>query len=258
MNNSEERQFLVSDQLKDNTKKAYLCVVMPAYNEANNIKDNLLEASKIISGFVKNYQIIAVNDGSLDDTEAGIIEAADEDSKITYVSYNINGGKGYAIATGVSYANAEYIAFLDSDLELSPTMLRYFLRALKSTDADIAIGSKLHKKSKINYPLSRKIISIGYYIILKTLFRLKLKDTQTGIKLFKADVIKPICQTLESFGFAFDIEILAKATKKGHKIIELPIELEFKREKSAKTRFPIKQIYKIFTDTLAVRKAIKK
>ncbi len=253
-----QNEIICSNTLKYTSHKYYLCVVMPAYNEGALIKENLLRASHILSGFVRNYQIIAVNDGSTDNTSDAIHEAAQADSHIAYISYTDNMGKGYAITTGVRHANADYIAFLDSDMELNPKMLRYFLRALQTTDADIAIGSKLHKKSKLNYPVSRKILSVGYYVLLKLLFNLKLKDTQTGIKLFKSDIIKPICSSLQSYGYAFDIEILAKAVNQGYKIIELPIELNYSRPKNEKTRFSIKQIFTIFKETLKIRKAIKK
>ncbi len=238
-------------------KKPYLSVVMPAYNEEKNITANLLKASEIISGFVKNFEIIAVNDGSSDGTEKMMLVACNADSKITFISYEKNQGKGYAITQGVKKAKGQYIAFLDSDLELNPAMLRYFLKALQSCDADIAIGSKMHKKSKLEYPITRKIMSVGYYIILKLLFNLNIKDTQTGIKLFKSDVIKPICENLSTTGFAFDIEILATASKKGYKIIELPIELKFLRERSEKSRFSPKVIFKIFKDTIKIKKALK-
>jgi glycosyltransferase involved in cell wall biosynthesis len=251
-------EVIINDNLTLTNKKSYLCVIMPAYNEEAHIKENLLETSKILSKFINNYQIIAVNDGSRDRTKAGIIEASLMDRHISCISYTANRGKGYAICKGVKYADAEYIAFLDSDMELNPAMLRYFLKALQGTDADIAIGSKLHKKSKLKYPLSRRIMSLGYYTLLKLMFHMNIKDTQTGIKLFKGSVIKPICENLITDGYAFDIEILATATQKGYKIIELPVELVFKRERRLKSRFTLKTIFHIFRDTIKIKRHIRK
>lgn len=253
--NTEE--IIINDKLMTTTRRAYLCVVMPAYNEGKNIKDNLLYTSRILSKFVKNYQIIAVNDGSTDETKAKIIEASLIDPRVSFISYTPNKGKGHAICTGVKYADAEYIAFLDSDMELDPTMLRYFMKALQATDADIAIGSKMHKDSKLDYPLTRKIISTGYYLLLKLMFQLNLKDTQTGIKLFKSDIIKPICQTITTEGFAFDIEILATAAKQGCKILELPITLKYSRKDGTKSKVSVKQILNVFHDTLQVKKKLR-
>ena len=219
-------EIIINDKLMTTDRRSYLCVVMPAYNEGKNIKDNLLYTSRILSKFIKNYQIIAVNDGSTDDTKAGVIEAALLDPKVSYISYSPNKGKGHAICTGVKYADAEYIAFLDSDMEL-------------------------------DYPFTRKIISVGYFIILKILFKLNLKDTQTGIKLFKSDVIKPICEDVTTDGFAFDIEILATAAKQGYKILELPITLKYSRNDGTKSKVSLQQIKNIFSDTLQVKKMLK-
>ncbi|MBQ7707969.1 MAG: glycosyltransferase family 2 protein [Lachnospiraceae bacterium] len=254
LNNSE---LLISDKLKNNQKKNCLCVVMPAYNEGMHIKDNLLKASRIISGFVHNYRIIAVDDGSSDNTLTEIISASESDSKISYIGYKPNKGKGKAIISGVNYADADYIAFLDSDLELNPIMLKGFLKSMKEKKADIVIGSKMHKESKLEYPLMRRIMSFGYYIILKMMFRLNIKDTQTGIKLFRSQVIKSLTENMLTDGYAFDIEILAKANKAGCKIIEMPIELKFKRERKEKSRISIKTSVKVFSDTLTIKKALK-
>lgn len=243
--------------IKDSSKYYDLVVIMPAYNEAEHITDNLLEAASLIQSFQKNFSIIAVNDGSLDSTEEKIIEASLKNPHIEYISYSKNKGKGGAIKEGVKLANGKYIAFLDSDLELSPTMLKDFIYEIKKQNAQIAIGSKLHKNSKLHYPLTRRIMSLGYYTLLKLMFKLNIKDTQTGIKLFAQDVIKPICNNLTTTGFAFDIEILATASKQGHKIIEMPITLNFSRDNREKSRMSLKTIINVFKDTVRIKKHIK-
>ena len=185
------------------------------------------------------------------------MEAASKSPHIEYISYSKNKGKGGAIKEGVKLANGKYIAFLDSDLELSPTMLKEYISQLKSQNAQIAIGSKLHKNSKLHYPITRRIMSFGYYILLKFMFKLNIKDTQTGIKLFEQDIIKPICNNLTTTGFAFDIEILATASKKGYKIIEMPITLNYSRDSREKSRMSIKTIVNVFKDTIRIKKHIK-
>ncbi|MCM1084419.1 MAG: glycosyltransferase [Clostridium sp.] len=257
MDISANLQTNVNKILEHKDNSPYLCVIMPAYNEGQKIYDNLITTSDILNGFVKNYFIIAVNDGSTDNTGAEIMRASSDNSNIAYVSYEENHGKGFAIATGVKYAAGSYIAFLDSDLELNPKMLKYFLSTLRQSDADIAIGSKMHKSSRLHYPLIRRILSVGYYLFLKLLFKLNLKDTQTGIKLFKVEVVKPICESLTTFGYAFDIELLVRAKNAGCKIIELPVELNYSRSKRDKMRFSPAQIYRMFKDTLKIRRELK-
>ncbi len=249
------KEYITS--ITENSIQHQLVVIMPAYNEAEHITANLLKAASIIESFQKDFSIIAVNDGSSDATEDKIIAAANENPHIEYISYSKNKGKGGAIKEGVGLAKGEFIAFLDSDLELPPIMLKDFLYELNAQGADVAIGSKLHKGSKLQYPIIRKIMSTGYYLMLKLLFKLKIKDTQTGIKLFRQEVIKPICSNLITTGFAFDIEILATASKKGYKIIEMPITLNYSRERREKSRMTLGTITKVFKDTLTIKKHIR-
>lgn len=231
-----------------------LSVVMPAYHEGVHIYDNLLLTSRTLAKFVKRYEIIAVNDGSTDNTLTEIARAASVDHHIIPTGYADNKGKGHAIVTGVKQASGTYIAFLDSDLELSPTLLHSFLKQMQKHQADIVIGSKQHPRSKVNYPPLRKVMSYGYYMMLVILFHLNIHDTQTGIKLFKASVIKPIAEKISTTGYAFDIEILALANQAGYKIIEAPIELNYSRnDKADGRRIKTKDVLQVFKDTLSIK-----
>ncbi len=234
-----------------------LSVVMPAYNEGEHIYDNLKQTSTQLASFADHYEIILVNDGSLDCTEAEAKKAQREDAHIHVISYTPNKGKGAAIREGILNATGDYIAFCDADLDLRPAQLRGFLYELERQSADIAIGSKMHKDSKVNYPVSRKIMSIGYYALLRILFHLHTKDTQTGLKLFRRDTILPIIENIQTSGYAFDIEILATAAKHNQKMIELPVEVVFTRNADEKgSRIGLKDIVKTISESLANRKRL--
>ena len=228
---------------------------MPAYNEGKNIYNNLLKTVEIVSGFHKNFEIIVVNDGSVDDTEEEIRHAEEADKHIIAVSYKPNGGKGKAIKAGVIKASGDYIAFLDSDLDLSPNHINEFLKKMEDTGAEAVIGSKLHKSSQVNYPKRRKIMSVGYYVILVILFHLPVKDTQTGVKLFRGDVLRRIIPRVQSTGYTYDIEILANISKTGGRIEEMPIVLEFQRD-NRWGRILMKDILGVAKDTWKVFKAV--
>jgi len=232
-----------------------LSVVMPAYNEGEHIYKNLLETDRIISSFCDDFEIVCVNDGSRDNTKEEMERAKAECDRISIVSYEPNGGKGNAIKQGVAAAKGENIAFLDSDLDLSPDHFEDFLSHMQSEKADIVIGSKMHKESQLDYPPLRKFISFGYYVMLRVLFHLKVHDTQTGIKLFKADLLKGIVKDVMTKGFAYDIEILAVANELGAKIIERPIRLVFTRE-AGFSRIKFSDIWQVFKDTFKIRKKV--
>ena len=228
-----------------------LSVIVPAYNEGDRICGNLGVVSESLSSFSSDYEIIAVNDGSTDNTAEEILRASKSDPHIIPVIYEKNRGKGGAIIEGVRNANGDIIGFVDADLDLPPIMLKDFLNNMNTTGCDVVIGSKMHPESKVDYPFARKLFSFCYFIMLKILFGLKFKDTQTGIKLFKCPLIKKITAVQETKGFAFDIEQLALANKLGSKINEMPITLNFSRQESF-GRIRIKDVLKMFTDTIKI------
>ena len=94
-------------------------IVMPAYNEGAHIYENLLKTNEIVSSFCEDFEIVCVNDGSSDNTEAEIRKAEGACPNVRIVTYPKNGGKGYAIKQGVEAAKGDRIAFLDADLDLS-------------------------------------------------------------------------------------------------------------------------------------------
>jgi hypothetical protein len=116
-------------------------------------------------------------------------------------------------------------------------------------NADIVIGSKFHPNSVVNYPLQRRIISMGYYLLIRFLFNLPCHDTQTGLKLFKTEVLRKVFPKILVKKFAFDLEVLVNAHHLGYKITEAPIFLNSQRRYG---RIGLKSVFATFWDTLAV------
>lgn len=234
-----------------NQIKGRLSVVMPAYNEGQVIYSNLIETDKVLRNMFEDFEIIMVNDGSSDDTLNMAKHASLKLNTIKVVNSEINQGKGNALKLGVEKCTGEYIVFLDSDLDLHPSQLDKFMDIMNNSHADVVIGSKFHPQSVTDYPKRRKIISFGYYILLMVLFGLPTRDTQTGIKLFKANVIIPVMQKILVKRFAFDIEILANINRLKYKIAEAPIKLSYSRTQKW-GRIGFKDIWDVFIDTLAI------
>jgi dolichol-phosphate mannosyltransferase len=225
-------------------------ILIPAYNEEINIAATIQETVKVLEAFNPSYEIIIIDDGSRDRTCQKVADIMSSgNSKIQIQSYFPNKGKGYALKYGTDFANGNYILFLDADLDLHPSQLIEMYKIMKENNADVVIGSKMHKDSMINYPFFRKILSSSYYLIIKILFRLKVKDTQTGIKLFKQDVLKKCIQQVLVKRYAFDLELLVIINRKGYMIFEAPVYVKENREFR---RIGIKDAFKVFFDTLGV------
>ncbi|HEV3158324.1 MAG TPA: glycosyltransferase [Candidatus Baltobacteraceae bacterium] len=227
-----------------------LSVLMPAFNEANRIAANLLETIASLDVFEPHSEIIVIDDGSADGTYEEVqVLAALYPRRIVAIRLNVNEGKGGALRAGVKAARGDLLAFLDADLDLHPRQLELFIRMMTTRDADVVIGSKMHPDSSVDYPASRRILSAGYYQLIKLLFALPVRDTQTGLKLFRAEALRTNITDLQVRGFAFDIELLALIQRAGFRIIEAPIELDFKR---VNTRISLMAIAQMFFDTLGI------
>lgn len=228
-----------------------LSIVMPAYNEEALIYNSIVQTLVIVEQFAPDLEVIAVNDGSKDDTKKEIERAIRKDKRVKLVTSKKNRGKGNAIIAGVSQAEGNFIAFVDADLELNPSQLEGYLKKMEESGSDVVIGCKFHKDSELSYPFVRKVISIGYYMMLLFLFHLNVRDTQTGLKVFKAQAIKPVAHLIRTSGFAYDIELLVAVHRRGFRIEQMPVKVVYVRDKNAR-RIGMRDIVKAFNDTWAI------
>ncbi|MBN2289835.1 MAG: glycosyltransferase, partial [Candidatus Glassbacteria bacterium] len=231
--------------------KPRLSVIMPAFNEGENIYDNLREAAASLESLDVSFEIVLVDDGSSDNTLEEARRAADSDTRIRIAPNYHNLGKGWALKTGFHRCRGEVVAFLDADLDIPPAQMGLLLQELDSGNHDVVIGSKLHPESRLAYPFSRKLFSLCYFLFIKLLFGLPLRDTQTGIKLYRREVLAEIFPHILVKKFAFDVEILALAHHQGRRIAEVPVILDFRRGLHW-GRIRLADIYQILLDTLAI------
>ena len=231
--------------------KPQLSVIIPAYNEEEQIEQCILELRKILdSSKLSNYEIIVVDDGSHDDTYNVLATKFSDNQKVKIASYSPNQGKGYAIKYGFNLSNGDIISFLDADLDLHPSHVLSLYSYMIEHDFDLVIGSKRHPQSVLYYPQLRKLYSNVYYYFIRLFFNLPIKDTQTGVKVFKRDVLEYVLPKIVVKQYAFDLELLVVAHMGNFKIGEAPIVLEFK-DKYMYT-IGMKAIYKVIIDTMGV------
>ena len=226
-----------------------LSIIIPAYNEEKSI-------GRTLRGLVNffdhqpayNYEIVVVDDGSRDRT-ARVVRATPH-ALVRLVRSKRTYGKGHALRLGVKAARGELITFVDAGGDFQPDNILRCLKLMEALDADIVIGSKRHPMSRVNYPLKRQILSRIYQIVIHLLFNLKVRDTQTGLKVFKAQVLKIIFPRVLVKQYAFDLELLVIANHLGfHRISEAPVDLDFN---TASTGINNSTIRGIIQDTLAI------
>lgn len=223
---------------------------MPAYNEGHHILANLLETVETLEALQQPFEIILVDDGSPDDTyRAAISLLTSHRDRVRIVRYAENQGKGNALMCGTRYTRGSLVLFLDADMDLHPSQLPVFLETMQRERADVVIGSKRHRDSKVNYPFMRRVYSAVYYALIRLMFGLPVKDTQTGFKLFRREVLERVLPRVLVKRFAFDIEVLANAHRLGYKVVDAPVNLHFQRPFG---RIRRRDIRNIVVDTLAI------
>lgn len=217
-----KKYLLTNEKSVDNLD---VSLIFPAYNEEKRLKRAL---DKTISYFSKSklkYEIIMVDDGSKDKT-FDLIKSEIEQNKLVNligVTYDKNGGKGYAVKTGIQFARGEFILMLDSDGATEISDFEKLLKNVKSTNG-LAIGSRKIISEKVERKWYRNILGVVNNFIVRTLIGIKdIKDTQCGFKLFSRKAAQKIFSTLHLVRWAFDVEMIYIAQHSNITVSEIPV-----------------------------------
>ncbi|OGC38932.1 hypothetical protein A3K42_01310 [candidate division WWE3 bacterium RBG_13_37_7] len=232
----------------------YVSVIVPAYKQEKSITKDIENIYEAMSKTRWDFEVIVVVDGFLDKTfnEAKKLKK----KNLIVTGYKSNYGKGFAVRYGMKLAKGDFIAFIDSGMDINPNGISMILEHMEWYNADIIVGSKWHLASKVNYPFIRKVYSWGYHFLIWLLFNMRIRDTQTGLKVYKRAVLEKVLPRLLIKRFAFDVEILAVAYYLGfNRIYEAPVEIDLNLKDSNfrdNLLFMNAEIRKILLDTLAV------
>ena len=207
-----------------------LSIVLPLYRLAAETGGNLRRVADLFEREKVNVELVPVDDGSGDGTD-GVLSALDFSGyshvKFTPVICALNGGKGAALRAGFEASCGEYVMLLDGDLDVSPSFTPLFFEAMVKDGADVVVGSKRHPRSKVDYPWHRRFVSWVYFTLVRVFIGMKITDTQTGMKLFRREVLGEALSRMLVKTYAFDLELLAIASGRGAKITEAPVQIEF-------------------------------
>jgi cellulose synthase/poly-beta-1,6-N-acetylglucosamine synthase-like glycosyltransferase len=168
---------------------------------------------------------------------------------ITFVKLDQNRGKGEALRQGFYKATGKLIFFLDADMDIPPEQIGVLLSTMELDHADVVIGSKLHPQSRVDYPIYRRIISLIYFTITRILFGLPVRDTQTGLKVFRREVLEMCMPRMLVKSFAYDLELLAMAHHFGFHVTEAPVIIEYRPKYG---NIPVRVFKTTANDTLAI------
>lgn len=200
-----------------------LSIVIPAYNEAKRLPKTLATIEQFFHDReyrVKNFEVVVVDDGSVDQTVERIETKRLKNLKT--IRYEQNHGKGHAVRTGVAVAKGKYILMMDADGSIPIQELDKLWPYRKKHN--LVIGSRFLAGSRFGTQnFKRLVISKIGNILFRMLFGINIHDTQCGFKLFQAQTAKKIFSQTTIDRFGFDMEVLVLANQLGLTIQEAPI-----------------------------------
>ena len=157
---------------------AILSVVMPLFNEGAQIAANV-EQTLAVLRMLGPFEMILVNDGSSDNSGDEIARLAKTFPDEVIPLHLPRSGKGEALRRGAQMARGKFVVFIDADLDLPPEQILFFIAIQRVKNADAVIGSKMHPDSTVNYPFKRRVYSLGYFYLVKLLFGLPVRDSES-------------------------------------------------------------------------------
>ena len=169
------------------SKPAGLSVFFPAYNDSGTIASMVIRAVQAAAGLTPDYEVIVVNDGSVDATPAILDELARTYSHVRVVHHAKNRGYGGALQTGFRAATKELIFYTDGDAQYDPAELSA-LWARMTSDADLVNGYKISRSD----PLHRIIIGRLYHYIVSVMFGLTVRDVDCDFRLMRRAIFERI------------------------------------------------------------------
>jgi len=196
--------------------KKSLSIILPAYNEAENIQKAIYDCFNFLHALNCRHEIIVINDGSTDNTGKILVDIAEKHNNLRVIMHAKNEGYGMALRDGFKAAQFELVFFTDSDRQFAIESLSEMLPLIEMVD--IVIGYRFDRKDHF----IRKFLSCGYNTLINLLFDLNVKDIDCAFKLFRREVFDKI--KIESSHFFVNTEILAKAKFYGFNIAEIGIK----------------------------------
>ena len=194
-----------------------ISMVLPAYNEADNIEPMVAEATPALESVTDDYEIVVVDDGSADDTAGVARRVMQEYPRVRLIEHPVNKGFGAAVFSGFTSAEKDWIFYTDADRQFVLSELEQFVPFMD--DADLIAGYRAPRRD----PFMRLVYGRGWSALCTLLFGYTVRDVDCGFKLLRREIIQNLAPQIASRGATFSIEWLVRAKRAGYRFAELPV-----------------------------------
>ena len=220
----------------------------PAYNEEGNLAPLVEKALKVLPGFVPDFDIVIVDDGSRDGTETEARALEVEHPEVRYVRHPQNLGYGEALRSGFKACRGEVAFYTDGDNQFDLDELRLAWPVLAG--ADVVAGYRIKRAD----PWHRLFIAWTYNHVIRVLFSLRVHDVDCAFKLVRREVVETVEPT--SGGAFFSAEFLLRAHHQGFRVVEIGVHHYPRRVGKPKGATP-KVILRTVRDMLMLRRSLR-
>lgn len=199
-------------------------ILVPTYCERLNIALLVYLLFKSLKDV--SFEIIVIDDASPDGTQAVVrqLQKLYGEERILLRPRHAKLGLGTAYVHGLKHASGDFIIIMDADLSHHPKYLPAFIRKQEETGADIVTGTRYVKGGGVHgWDLRRKLTSRGANVLAQTLLWPGVSDLTGSFRLYKKEIFEELVGACVSKGYAFQMELIVRASRKGCKIQEVPI-----------------------------------
>jgi glycosyltransferase involved in cell wall biosynthesis len=212
-------------------------------NESPNVAELYGELTSTLTTFGRPYEIIAIDDGSTDDTFERLAALQAQDSRLRVIRFRRNFGQTAAFAAGFAHARGRYIVTADGDLQNDPRDIPPMIEVAERDRVDIVAGWRKHRKDAF---LNRRLPSMIANWIISHATGVKLHDYGCSLKVFRAEIVKPMKLYGEMHRF-----LPAIASEFGVTIVEQVVNHRARRHGSSK--YGISRTIRVLLDLMTVK-----
>lgn len=233
------KEKYMEDKIEETPKPTDISIVIPVYNEEENIGELYAKLSDVLHTITENYEIIFVDDGSTDNTFKVFRTLYKHDGFLKVIRFRRNFGKTAALSAGFKLAEGNIIITMDGDLQDDPLEIPHFIEKLE--EYDLIVGWKFNRKD----PITKKIPSKIFNKLTAMLSGLNLHDFDCGFKAYRKEVVK----NLNIYG-ELHRYIPALVHWRGYRVGE--IKVKHHARKFGKTKYGVARLVKGFLDLITV------
>lgn len=193
-----------------------LALVIPVHNEAVNIAGVIDGCRLVLPRLARNWEIILVDDGSLDGTAAVASDALDDPARLRVIRHDRKLGYGITVADGLRAASSDYIGFMDGDGQFDPADLESLATLIQG--ADLVAGWRKHRAD----PRYRLVIAGVFNVLVRVLYQIQFRDLDCGMKLMRRVVLEAAAPIMARSAL-LNTELYFKCQRSGLRVVQVPV-----------------------------------